>query len=157
MTERTIRDLLAEHDFFAQMAPAHIDFLAGCGRNVVFPAGAAIAREGDDADWFYVLRSGRVTIGIHLPQGEPLLVDTLGPGDVVGWSWLFPPHQWRFDVVATDETHAIALDGACLRGKCEQDTALGYALMRRFAHILVGRLETTRVQLADLYGRSHAL
>ncbi len=156
MTERTIRDLLAEHEFFAEMSPEHIDLLAGCGRNVVFPANTAIAHEGDPAEHFYVLRTGRVALGIHMPQREPLVVATLGPGDVLGWSWLFSPPYWRFDALTTQETRAIALDGVCLRAKCDADPALGYRLMQRFAHILVQRLEATRVQLADLYGKTHA-
>ena len=156
MSERTIRELLGEHDFFARFAPAHLDVLAGCGRNVVFPAGTTIAREGDPADLFFALRSGRVAVGIHVPQHAPLVVATLGAGDVLGWSWLFTPHEWHFDAEATRETHAIAFDGACLRKKCEADAELGYVLMQRFAEIFVRRLEATRFQLVDVYGRSDA-
>jgi CRP/FNR family transcriptional regulator, cyclic AMP receptor protein len=155
MTERSLRQLLAAHEFFARMAPEHIELLAGCGRNAVFPAGETIAREGDPADRFFVVRAGHVAVGIHAPQVE-LTVATLGPGDVLGWSWLFPPYRWRFDALAVQETHAIALDGVCLRNKCEDDPALGYALMQRFAQILVQRLEATRFQLVDIYGKSHA-
>lgn len=154
MTERTIRDLLGDHEFFAGMAAEYLDLLAGCGRNEVFPAGTVLAHEGDPADRFHVLRTGRVAVGIHIPQREPLVIATLGPGDVLGWSWLFPPYAWRFDAEATSETHAIGLDGVCLREKCEADPALGYALMRRFARVLVGRLESTRLQLVDVYGKS---
>ncbi len=156
MTERSIRDLLGEHRFFADMAPEHLDLLAGCGRNEVFAAGSVLAREGDPAENFHVLRTGRVAVGIHLPQREPLVIATLGPGDVLGWSWLFPPHYWRFDVEAVAETHATGLDGVCLRNKCDADPVLGYALMRRFAGILVQRLEATRLQLVDVYGKPGA-
>ena len=156
MSERTIRDLLGEHEFFARLEPAHLDVLAGCGRNVVFSSGAPIAHEGDPADEFFALRSGRVAVGIHVPQHAPLVVATLGAGEVLGWSWLFAPHQWHFDAEATRETHAIALDGVCLRKKCEADTDLGFALMQRFAEILVRRLESTRFQLIDVYGRTDA-
>ncbi len=157
MTERSIRDLLVEHEFFAGMEPEHLDLLAGCGRNEVFPPGTAVAHEGDPADRFYVLRAGRVALSVHVPQREPLVVATLGTGDVLGWSWLFPPHAWKFDVVATAETHAIGLDGICLREKCSSDAELGYALMLRFAQILVRRLEATRLQLVDVYGRTDAV
>jgi len=155
MTERTIRDLLGAHDFFAQMTPEHLDLIAGCGRNEVFPADAVIAHEGDPAERFFVVRTGRVAVGIHVPQHEPLVVATLGTGDVLGWSWLFPPHRWRFDAHAVQETHVISLDGVCLRQKCESDPVLGYVLMQRFAQILVQRLEATRLQLVDLYGTPH--
>lgn len=154
--ELAIRDLLAAHEFFAGMEPAHVELLAGCGHNVVFRDGSYVAREGDAADQFFVLRSGRVAVGIHMAHRPPIIVATLGPGDVCGWSWLFPPYAWRFDVLATKEVHAVSLDGVCLRGKCDDDPALGYALMKRFAQILVARVESTRVQLADLYGSSRA-
>ena len=154
MSERTIRDLLSEHEFFAQLAPDQIELVAGCGRNEVFAAGTVIVREGDPADRFFVLREGRVAVGIHVPQREQLVVATLGPGDVLGWSWLFPPHRWHFDAVAVRETHAVGLDGVCLRQKCDDDPVLGYALMRRFAQILVKRLEATRLQLVDVYGNA---
>jgi CRP/FNR family transcriptional regulator, cyclic AMP receptor protein len=153
MTERTIRDLLGEHPFFADMAAEHLDLLAGCGRNEVFPAGTVLAHQGDPAERFHVLRTGRVALSIDVARREPLVIATLGPGDVLGWSWLFPPYSWRFDVEATSETHAIGLDGVCLRAKCDADPVLGYALMRRFAQILVGRLEATRLQLVDVYGK----
>jgi CRP-like cAMP-binding protein len=155
MTERTIHDLLAEHPFFEHLAPEHVTLLAGCGRNEVFDAGSTIAREGEPADRFYVLRAGRVAVGIHVPQREQLVVATLGPGEVLGWSWLFPPHRWHFDVIALQETHAIGLDGACLRQKCDDDPVLGYALVKRFSQIMVQRLEATRLQLVDVYGNDH--
>jgi CRP/FNR family transcriptional regulator, cyclic AMP receptor protein len=152
VSPRTIRDLLGEHAFFAGLAPDQVELVAGCGTNEVFAPGTVVAREGDPADRFYVLREGRVAVGIAVPQHEQLVVATLGAGDVLGWSWLFPPHRWHFDVVAVGETHAIGLDGRCLRQKCDEDPALGYALMRRFARILVQRLESTRLQLVDVYG-----
>ena len=72
---------------------------------------------------------------------------------MLGWSWLFPPYRWQFDARATAETSAIALDGACLRGKCDDDSALGYRLMQRFAQLIQQRLQQTRLQLLDVYGR----
>jgi CRP/FNR family transcriptional regulator, cyclic AMP receptor protein len=48
--------------------------------------------------------------------------------------------------------HAIAFDGACLRGKCEEDHGLGYEMMRRFAQIVIERLQSTRIKLLDVYG-----
>ena len=83
------------------------------------------------------------------------MIETLHDGDVVGWSWLFPPHRWHFDGRATAPTSLIAFDGACLRGKCDADHELGYQLMRRFAASIVERLQATRLQLLDVYG--HAL
>ncbi len=155
MTTRSIRDLLAEHDFFAPISSEHLDVLAGCGRNEVFPAGTLIMREGDAADHFFVLREGRVAISTHVPQREPLVVATLGPGDVLGRAWLVPPHRWRFDAIAVQETHAIRLERACLQEKCDADPALGYAVMQRFAQTTATLLDAARLQLIDVYGDAH--
>ncbi|MCZ7536823.1 MAG: cyclic nucleotide-binding domain-containing protein [Acidimicrobiia bacterium] len=152
MTKRTIRDLLGDHPFFADLDPEYLDLIAGCGQNVVFAADTPIAREGEPADFFYVLREGRVALDVHEPARGPIVVATLSPGDVLGWSWLFAPYRWRFDVRALEPVRAVALDGVCLRGKCDADPRLGYDLVHRFAGIMVARLESTRLQLLNVYG-----
>ena len=152
MTTRTIRDLISGHELLSGLDPEYLDLVAGCGRNVAFGVGDWIGREGAPADSFYVLREGRVALEVHSPDRGPIVVATLSPGDVLGWSWLFPPYRWRFDARALDPVRAVALDGVCLRGKCDADPRLGYELMRRFARIMVGRLEATRLQLLDVYG-----
>jgi CRP-like cAMP-binding protein len=81
-----------------------------------------------------------------------LTVETVDAGDVVGWSWLFRPFRWHFDARALDPVRAIALDGACLRGKCDQDHTLGYELLNRFSPVLLERLQATQLQLIDVYG-----
>ncbi len=82
------------------------------------------------------------------------MISTLGEGAVVGWSWLFPPHRWSFDARALEQVRAVAFDGGCLRGKCDADHELGYELMRRFAAVMLERLQATRLQLLDVYGGS---
>jgi CRP-like cAMP-binding protein len=109
-------------------------------------------REGDPADAFYVVRRGRVALELFVPNRGALTVETIEPGEVVGWSWLFPPYRWHFDGRAVEPVRAIAVDGACLRGKCNADPALGYELMRRFSQVMLERLQATRLRLADLYG-----
>jgi len=148
---QSIRDLLAAHPFFADLGDRDLDLIAGCGQNRVFRPGQVLFREGDPADWFHVIRRGRIALGISIPGREDLIIDTLGPGEVLGWSWLFPPHVWTMDATALDTVHVIALDGVCLRGKCDDDPALGYSLARRFAGILSDRLASTRLRLLDIY------
>ena len=84
---------------------------------------------------------------VETPNG--LVIDTADAGDVVGWSWLIPPYRWTFDACATEETSAIAFDGQCLRGKCETDPALGYALLQRVVQVLSSRLHSARVRLLE--------
>lgn len=147
-----IRDLLSEHPFFQGLPEADLDLLAGCGENVRFSTGETIFREGEAAEHFYVLREGKVALEMDVVGKEPFLVTTLGAGDVLGASWLFPPFRWQFEAVALDDIAAVALDAVCLRGKCDADAALGYRLVQRFAALLVRRLHATRLRLLDVYG-----
>ncbi len=156
MPMRSIEQVLSEIKTFEGLEQRHLDRIAGCGTNCGFAAGEYIAREGDDADTFYAIRHGRVALEMATPAGGPLLVATLGDGRVVGWSWLFPPYRWSFDARAVEDTRAIAFDGACLRGKCGSDHELGYVLMQRFASIILERLQETRLQLLDVYGKPAA-
>jgi CRP/FNR family cyclic AMP-dependent transcriptional regulator len=148
---QTIADYLPEHPFFAGLDPAALELAAGCAVNVHFRPGEFLFHEGDPADTFYVLRHGRVSVQMRTPTADVVL-DTAHEGDVVGWSWLIPPYRWSFDARATEETAAIAFDGVCLRGKCERDATLGYALLQRVVQVMSSRLHSARVRLLDLYG-----
>jgi len=90
---------------------------------------------------------------VNSPARGALLIETLSPGDAVGWSWLFAPYRWQLDGRTMESSDLIAFDGACLRGKVEQDHELGYQLMKRFAANVVDRLQATRMQLLDVYGQ----
>jgi CRP-like cAMP-binding protein len=149
---RSLEQLLEESTVFAGLDPARRSLIAGCGRNVVFAAGDHLFRQGEPADTFWLLRRGRVALLVHVPGRGDLTVETIEAGDVVGWSWLFPPYTWQYDARAVDDVHAIAFDGQCLRGKCDEDHALGYDLMRRFGSVMVDRLQHTRMRLIDVYG-----
>lgn len=148
----TLKPLLAEHPFFEGLEPRHLDLIVGCATNVRFDAGTFIFREGEEANAFYIIRHGQVALEIFVPQRGPITIETIGQGEVLGWSWLFPPYHWHFDARVVTLTRAIALDGKCLRTKCEEDHDLGYQLVKRFAHIIMQRLQATRLQLLDVYG-----
>jgi CRP/FNR family cyclic AMP-dependent transcriptional regulator len=149
---RTIDQLLEEHPFFAGLGPDLITLATGCAQIVHFDAGAKLFRTGDAADHFYVIRSGRVALELVAPGRDPLVVDTVDAGEVLGWSWLVPPYTWFCDGRAAAPTSVVALDGACLRSKCDADPALGYRLLQRVAHVMYERLNSSRVRLLDLYG-----
>ena len=132
---RTLDELLSECPVFTGLDEATLELIAGCGRNVRFAADQQLFREGEQADTFYVLRHGVVSLEMRVPAHRPLVIETLHDGDVVGWSWLVPPYRWAFDARAAEPTAAVALDGACLREKCREDPALGY---RAAAALLAG-------------------
>ncbi len=148
----TLEPLLAEHPFFKALDEGYLNLVVGCASNARFAAGEFIGREGGDADNFYLIRHGQVSLQVAAPGRGTMVVQTLGEGDILGWSWLVPPYQWTIDVQAVSLTRAIALDGKCLRAKCEANHDLGYELLKRFTQIMVQRLETTRIQLLDIYG-----
>ena len=152
MAVLTFEKILGAHPFFKDLLPIHLDTVVGCAANVVFPAGEFIFREDQPADRFFVVRHGKAAVEIFAPGRGPVTIDTVEEGEVLGWSWLFPPYMAHFDVRALTLVRALSLDGACLRAKCEKDPALGYELMKRFNQVVVQRLEATRMQLLDLYG-----
>lgn len=148
----TIEDMLESHPFFAGLSPYALELIAGCASNVHFAEGSRIFDEGAPASLFYVIRQGRVALEVHSPAKGPLIIDTMDGGDVLGWSWLIPPYQYFASARAVTPVRATALDGACLRGKCEADTDLGYHLLKRVTTVMYKRLQSTRIRLLDLYG-----
>jgi CRP/FNR family transcriptional regulator, cyclic AMP receptor protein len=148
----TIKDLLESHPFFTGLSPDVLELIAGCASNVHFDAGCRIFEQGEPASLFYVIRSGRVALEVHSPAKGPLIIDTMEGGEVLGWSWLIPPYQYFASARAVSPVRATALDGACLRGKCEDDTDLGYQLLKRVTTVMYQRLQSTRIRLLDLYG-----
>lgn len=152
---KSIRELLEEHPFFAGLPPEYLELIAGCGVNEHFHEDEHIISENAPADHFWVIRTGRVALEIDTPRKGPQTIQTIGPGGLLGVSWLIPPHRWTFGARAVAPTSAISIDAACMRGKCEADHDLGYEMMKRFAVLVRDRLQFTRLQLTDLYG-SHA-
>jgi len=151
-----LKNILAEHPFLAGLTPEQLATVSGCASNIRFEPGQYLFKEGEDASEFYILRHGQVAIEAFTPTRGALTIQTVGEGEIIGWSWLVPPYRWRFDARALELTRAIALDGKCLRGKCEKDHDLGYELLKRFADIIGQRQDATRLQLLDLYAAAPA-
>ena len=152
MNVRSIQDLLAGHEFFAGLEPEQLAFIAGCGVNTRFARGTYLFREGDQADRFYVVRSGRVALELFAPGRGAAVIETVDAGGVVGVDWLVEPYRWTADARAMEDVGAIALDGKCIRDRCEAEPAMGFHLMRRLAAALERRLQSTRLRLLDIYG-----
>ncbi len=156
MKLKGIAELLAETGPFIHLGAGQLELIAGCGSNRSLDQGDQLFREGDAADTFYLVRHGRVALQIFVPGRGPVTVETINPGEVIGWSWLFEPYRWHMDASVVEHGSAIAFDGACLRGKCESDHDLGYELMKQFATLLIDRMQTTRLRLLDVYGHAPA-
>jgi CRP/FNR family transcriptional regulator, cyclic AMP receptor protein len=145
-------NLLSTQPYLAGLTPTQLDRLSFWSKKSMFHAGARLFEEGGRADRFWIIREGHVTLDTHLPGRGEVVVETLGPGAVLGWSWLFAPYRWHFGASAVETTLAIELDGPGVRSLCEHDPALGYELVRRFMAVVVERLQATRLRLLDLYG-----
>jgi CRP-like cAMP-binding protein len=149
---KSIVELVASHPFAVGLNDEHVELVAACARNISLETGEMLCVEGASADTFYLLRRGHVSIEVHQAGLGAIVIETVGPGDVVGWSWLVPPYRWTFDARALQPVGALAIDGACLRAKSLDDSALGFALLSRVTQELLQRLQATRVRLLDLYG-----
>jgi CRP-like cAMP-binding protein len=148
-----IEHLLADVPLLEGLGDEERALLAGCARNVRFLEGERLFREGDSAETFWVIRHGSVALEAFVPARGPVTIETIDPGEVIGWSWLFAPYRWHFDARALGLVRATVFGAACLREKCESDPAFGYDLMSRFTQVLIERLQWTRLRLLDLYGR----
>ena len=148
----TLEPILAAHPFLKGMEPDHLRLITGCASNVKFEAGEFISREGQEANEFYIIRHGKIALELFSPQHGPITIETLGEGEITGWSWLLAPYRSHFDARALELTRAIRFDGKCLRTKCEEDNHLGYEIFKRFARVMAERLQATRLQLLDVYG-----
>jgi CRP/FNR family transcriptional regulator, cyclic AMP receptor protein len=142
--------LLRTHPFLAGLSDRQLDRLTMWGYTNVFHVGNRLFTEGGRADRFWLVDDGHVRLSTDVPGRGEVVVEILGPGSVIGWSWLFPPYRWQFTGTAEDMVHAVALDGPGVRELCSDDPALGYELMRRFTGVIAERLTNTRARLLDL-------
>jgi CRP-like cAMP-binding protein len=152
----TIESLLREAPFFAGLPPEHVELVAGCAANVHFDEDEVLFREGEQADTFFLVRHGSVAVEMFVPGRGAATIETIEAGEIIGWSWLFPPYRWHFDARALVPVRATSFDGACIRAKCADDAVLGSELLSRFAQVLMERLQWTRLRLLDLYGDARA-
>lgn len=148
-SSRDFSRVLASHPFLRDLAPEHLQHLAVNAVWVQCRAEEFLFREGEPANRFYLIQSGRVALEAHLRDEAPVEVQLLGAGEVIGWSWLFPPCHWNFDARALEPVTAISFFGTRLREQCDQDHHFGYEIMRRMTHVVIDRLQATRRQLLE--------
>lgn len=143
----TIQESIRKYAFFDGMQPEHLAKLAEGAKEGQFKAGEVLFREGEPANQFYLIESGRILLEAHEPANGTTPVQTLAAGDVLGWSWLFPPFVWHFQARAVEPSKVIILNGAHLLVRAERDRDFGYELMKRVSQVVIRRLQSTRKQL----------
>lgn len=146
--------IIDEHPFFQGIDAKLRELLVGCAANERFEAGHFLFREGQQAEKFYLVRAGTVAVEIDVPGKQPIIIETIGEGEVAGWSWIVAPYRSTFDARAVTLVRALSFDAKCLRRKMEADPALGFEVMRRFVPMMAHRLAAARMQMLDLYGPS---
>lgn len=144
---KNLNEAITLHAFFHGMKPEHLAVLGQGAKAVQFKSGDVLFREDEPANQFYLIESGKVALEAHEPADGTALVQTLGAGDVLGWSWLFPPFVWHFQARAMEPTSAVVLSGAHLLVTAERNHDFGYELMKRVAQVVIHRLQATRKQL----------
>jgi len=141
---------ITRHPFFQGWSAEHLRLLAGCATRIEFAAGETIFRQGDVASCFYLIEQGRVAIEAGRPEDAKILIQTLGSGDALGWSWLFPPFTWCFGARTVEPTRAIFIYGTWLRAMAEQDPSFGYKLMECVVRLVIERMQAIHMQLVEL-------
>jgi CRP-like cAMP-binding protein len=144
-------ELIAAHPFLVGLGPEALARLSTRATPREFCGGARIFDEGGTADRFWLIVAGHIRLDAYVPGRGYVLIESLGEGTVLGWSWLFPPHAWQFGATAVQPTATVEFDGPGVHAICETDPALGFDLVRRFMQVVVGRLQATRIRLLDLY------
>ncbi|MGB7435884.1 MAG: cyclic nucleotide-binding domain-containing protein [Candidatus Acidiferrum sp.] len=152
---QSLQSTIKNHPFFAEMPEKHLEFIAGCAKNVAFPELHTVFQEGDPANEFFFIREGLVSVELVVPHRGATTIQTVGQGEILGWSWVSPPYRWHFTARTLQRTRALVFDAKCLRNKCDKDHDLGYELLNRFIGVVCARLDATRLQLMDIYGRDN--
>ena len=148
---------VALHPFLAGMNRTQLALLQDCAMATRFKTGQTILREGEFANRFYLIESGKVVLESAVGLGKPVVIETIGAGDLLGWSWMFPPYVWHFSARAIEPTEAIFFYGTILREYCEKDHSLGYELFKRMSAVMVKRLQAARGTMLAIHSKRASL
>ena len=143
------KEMALHNKFFDGMRPEHVNMIRNHATEVQFKQGEMLFKEQEPANRLYIIESGQVAIEAHEPADGTVTIETVGSGDVIGWSWLFPPFTWHFQARVLKPTTALVVDGANLLTLAERDHTFGYDLMKRVAQIVIHRMEATRKRLLE--------
>lgn len=145
-----MRTRVAFHPFLAGMSRTQLALLTDCAMPVHFKTGQSIFREGEMANRFYLIETGKVVLESSDEPENSVIIETIGAGDLLGWSWMFPPYAWRFTARAVEPTSAIFFYGTIMREYCERDPSLGYELFKRIAPVMIKRMQNAREKIVLL-------
>ena len=148
---------LAQHPFLKGLNRTQLALLADCALKAEFKPGQVIFREGEKAKLFYLIETGKVVLESGKEHGEPVVIQTIGAGDLLGWSWMMPPYIWHFTARAIEPTEAIFFAGTILREYCERDHSLGFELHKRMSAVMMKRLQAARQKMLAIHAQKEKL
>ncbi|WP_033309940.1 cyclic nucleotide-binding domain-containing protein [Streptomyces iakyrus] len=135
----------------AGLTGEHRERLMRVAREVSFDAGTRMFEEGRRADRFWIVRTGTVVLDLHVPGRRAAVVESLGHGELVGWSWHFAPYVWHLGAEAMSPVRAYEFDAETVRAMCAQDPGFGRAIATWVGRVVADRLHASRIRLLDLY------
>lgn len=147
----TLRELVESQHFCRGLSPEHCEALAACAEERQYAPGDYLLRQHAPADTFHLVLDGQVEIKLALPGQGIVTLETVGPGEAVGWSWFQPPYRCQFDARAVTPTRTLAFAAAPLRELMERDPAVGYAVLKTLVATLSERVQSCRLQVLDVY------
>lgn len=154
MAAKSIERIIVEHPFFDGLSKRSAAFLASCAKRRRLKEDEVLFSYGGKADRFFLILDGRVTVEVAAIQGPSLELQNLGPGDLLGWSWLIPPYKWNFQARAEEPAEVLEFDGEAVLKRCEEDPAFGYGLFKRFSGLMSERLAVAREKMMSEWNPS---
>jgi CRP-like cAMP-binding protein len=149
MSNQSITEYLSAHEFFSEFSDDSLKFLCECSSTREIKKGQILFLQGENADKFYVVRNGRISIQMPAIMGPALEIQTVDKDQVLGWSWLISPYQWNFQAKAEEDSELLQFDGTAILARCEQEPKFGYELLKKFAALMSVGLNAARQKMMN--------
>jgi CRP-like cAMP-binding protein len=149
MSDTSLTERIGRSNLFAGLAPELVALLAAHAKTRSVAADQVLFHYGDRAQSFFLVTSGRISVEVAAIEGPSLQLQDLGPGAVLGWSWLIPPHRWSFQARAETAAEVVEFDGQAILAECESNPRFGYELLKRFAALMSERLQHARQRMIE--------
>lgn len=104
--------LLEACDLFEQVSDGSLTQLAGAATEIAVPAGDVVIRQGEPADAFYVVVSGRLAVSTRAEDGTVVTAPEMGDGTYFGEIGLIERTDRTATVLAEVDSTLLRVDGA---------------------------------------------
>jgi CRP/FNR family transcriptional regulator, cyclic AMP receptor protein len=149
MSNQSITEYLSTHEFFSEFSDDDLKFLCEYSSTREIKKGQILFLQGENADRFYVVRNGRISLQMPAIMGPTVEIQTVDEDQVLGWSWLISPYKWNFQTEAEEDSELLQFDGAAILARCEQEPVFGYEVLKKFAGLMSERLNAARQKMMD--------